>query len=64
MTDTIHDVNEMKIGDTICLNNKVYTKVKSESGCCGRCYFVDIFCLGVNCMSEASNIEVLDDSSN
>ena len=52
MTDTIHDVNEMKIGDTICLNNKVYTKVKSK------------LCIGVTCFKEDANIEVLNDSSN
>lgn len=64
MTDTIHDVNEMKIGDTICLNNKVYTKVKSELGCCERCYFKSKLCIGVTCFKEDANIEVLNDSSN
>jgi hypothetical protein len=64
VTDTLHVINEMRTGDTICLDSKVYTKVNSESGCCERCYFTDKFCIGVNCMKEGSNIEVVNDSSN
>ena len=64
MTDTVRDINEMKIGDTICLDNKVYTKVNSELSCCERCYFKDKWCISVNCIKEGANIEVLDDSTN